>query len=118
MSFLLADLAVGRPLALGRAVLGCTFVIGVAMLCAPRARWLSVVGTASMAIYVMHTIFSAAIRIGARSIGFSHDGVTLIVGTIGGLVFPFVIWLIARHYGVLPQLGLGAQPRRRQEVQP
>ena len=64
-----------------------------------------------MAIYVLHTFFSAGLRMGLYAIGYSDNLVALTLGTAVGLLAPMVIWAVARHYAVLPWLGLGAQPR-------
>lgn len=93
-----------------RALLGIAAVIAVAMFCAPRARWLSALGMASMAIFVLHTFFSAGLRIALSAVGYSNDLVALMLGTVVGVVMPFLIWLIAQRYGMLPWLGLGMQP--------
>lgn len=112
LTFLVGDLWPGRGLAVGRALLGIVATIGVAMLCAPWSRWLALLGTASMAIYVLHTIFSAGTRIALRAIGFSDNSLALVVGTLIGIVGPLAVWAVARHYRLMPWLGLGAQPRR------
>ena len=100
-----------RVLIVLRAISGSAAVIALAMLVAPRMHWLSALGMASMAIYVLHTIFSAGLRIGLHALGYSNNLVALTLGTIVGLIVPFLIFLVARHHGVLPWLGLGAQPR-------
>ena len=64
-----------------------------------------------MAIYVLHTIFSAGLRMALHAMGYSDNLVALILGTAAGLLAPMVVWALARHYGILPWLGLGAQPR-------
>ena len=86
------------------------------MLCAPWSRWLTVLGTASMAIYVLHTIFSAGVRIGLAAVGFTDDLIILVLGTLIGILMPFAIWMAAREYRLLSVLGLGAQPRCRQDI--
>ena len=100
-----------RLVAVLRALLGAAAVIALAMLCAPYVRWLTMLGTASMAIYVLHTIFSAGLRMALHAIGYADNLVALTLGTAVGLLAPMVIWAVARHYGGLPSLGLGAQPR-------
>lgn len=105
-----------RALVVGRAVLGVSATLSIAMLCAPWSRWLTVLGTASMAIYVLHTIFSAGVRIGLAAVGFTDDLIILVLGTLIGILMPFAIWMAAREYRLLSVLGLGAQPRRRQDI--
>lgn len=100
-----------RMLVVVRAVLGIIATISVAMLCAPWSRWLALLGTASMAIYVLHTIFSAGLRMALHAIGYSNNLVALVLGTLIGVAGPLLVWAAARHYRLLPWLGLGAQPR-------
>jgi fucose 4-O-acetylase-like acetyltransferase len=104
-----------RMIVVGRAVFGIIATVGIAMLCAPWSRWLALLGTASMAIYVLHTIFSAGVRMALYAVGFSNNLVALVLGTIVGIAGPLGVWAVARHYRLLPWLGLGAQPRIRQE---
>ena len=105
-----------RALTVGRALMGSALVVAVSMVTGGKLRLLAMLGTASMAIYVMHTIVSAAIRIGSRAAGITENLSVLIVGTLAGLFIPFVVWLIARRLRVLPILGLGSQPRARAKV--
>jgi fucose 4-O-acetylase-like acetyltransferase len=114
-SFLVGDLWPGRGLAVARALLGIVATVGVAMLSTPWSRWLALLGTASMAIYVLHTIFSAGLRMMLRATGFSNDFVALVLGTLIGIAGPLAVWAVARHYRALPWLGLGAQPRNWQD---
>jgi fucose 4-O-acetylase-like acetyltransferase len=99
----------------GRAVFGIIATVGIAMLCAPWSRWLALLGTASMAIYVLHTIFSAGVRMALYAVGFSNNLVALVLGTLIGIAGPLGVWAVARRYRLLPWLGLGAQPRIGQE---
>ena len=105
-----------RVMALIRAACGTAAVVAMSMLAAPHARWLGIIGSASMAIYVLHTIFSAGTRIALRAVAFPDDRIALALGTLAGIVPPLIIWAIARRYRMLPWLGLGAQPRMRQEA--
>jgi fucose 4-O-acetylase-like acetyltransferase len=103
-----------RLVIVARALLGSAAVVALAMLLAPHTRWLTVLGTASMAIYVLHTIFSAGLRMALHAIGYSNNVVALVLGTMIGLGAPVLVWWFARHYGALPWFGLGAQPRAAQ----
>ena len=114
-SFLIGDIWSGRWLTVARALLGIVATVGVAMLCGRWSHWLARLGTASMAIYVLHTIFSAGTRIALRAVGFSDNLVALMLGTLIGIAGPLAVWALARHYRLLPWLGLGAQPRMGQE---
>jgi fucose 4-O-acetylase-like acetyltransferase len=100
-----------RMLVVARAVLGIIVTVSLAMLCAPWSRWLALLGTASMAIFVLHTIFSAGLRISLHAVGYSNNFVALVLGTLIGIAGPLAVWTVARRYRLLPWLGLGAQPR-------
>ncbi len=116
VSFLMGEtIGRGRMLDVSRALLGIVATVGVAMLIAPWSRGLALLGTASMAIYVLHTIFSAGLRMALLAIGYSNNLVALVLGTLIGLAGPLLVWAVARHYRLLPWLGLGAQPRIGQE---
>ncbi len=104
-----------RMLVVARAVLGIIATVSVAMLIAPWSRWMALLGTASMAIFVLHTIFSAGLRMALHAIGFSSNLVALVLGTLIGIAGPLAIWAAARRYRLLPWLGLGASPRIGQE---
>ena len=109
-----ADKAIsGRLLVLIRAFSGSAGVIALAMLSAPYARWLAVLGSASMSIYVLHTIFSAGLRMAWRMSGIDNNLLALVLGTLVGIIVPLTIWAIARRYHLLPWLGLGSQPKAR-----
>jgi fucose 4-O-acetylase-like acetyltransferase len=103
-----------RLIIVARAVFGSAAVIALAMLVAPYARWLTVLGMASMSIYVLHTIFSAGLRMALHATGFENNLVALMLGTLIGLGAPLMIWWVARRYEALPWFGLGAQLRVRQ----
>ncbi|KIN73853.1 acyltransferase family protein [Sulfitobacter guttiformis] len=72
----------------------------------PLLRVLVVLGQGSMAIYLMHTIFSAALRIAMREVGF--DGFVSVVAatTLVGLLLPLVVLAVARRLRVIKVLGL------------
>jgi fucose 4-O-acetylase-like acetyltransferase len=102
-----------RVLVLTRAFSGSAGVMALAMLMAPYARWLATLGAASMSIYVLHTIFSAGLRMAWRMTGIQNNLAALVLGTLVGLVIPLAIWFVARRYRLLPWLGLGSQPQAR-----
>jgi len=62
-------------------------------------KTLVLLGIASMAIYVMHTIFSAGIREILMSIGIYDHPTHLLVGIASGIIFPLVVWKLAHQYG-------------------
>ena len=96
-----------------RGALGVAAVIGAAVLLQGRAAWLALLGTASMAIYVLHTIFSAGLRIAMMALGLGPPIVSLVLCTIIGIAAPLVIWMVVRHYGALRWLALGTDIRRK-----
>jgi fucose 4-O-acetylase-like acetyltransferase len=102
-----------RVLVLTRAFSGSIGVMALAMLVAPHARWLAVLGAASMSVYVLHTIFSAGLRIAWRMTGIENNLMALVLGTLVGILVPLAIWFVARRYALLPWLGLGSQPQVR-----
>jgi fucose 4-O-acetylase-like acetyltransferase len=60
-------------------------------------RWLVVLGQASLAIYLSHTIFSAGLRIVMLAVGIDDMILHLVLGTAIGIAGPMVlIWLSAR----------------------
>lgn len=63
-------------------------------------------GTASMTIYLGHTIFSAALREVLLAGGWQGYGLHLIAGICVGLVAPLAMLAIARRFGVAQALGL------------
>ena len=67
---------------------------------------LKVLGAASMAIYLGHTIFSAAFREVLLVSGIDDTGVHLAIGVAVGLVGPVVLLAAARWFGLAQLLGL------------
>jgi fucose 4-O-acetylase-like acetyltransferase len=72
----------------------------------PAFRWVGGLGVASLAIYVSHTIFSAAARIVLVKAGVVDLWLHMGVGTLVGLVCPVALFLAARRAGVAGKLGL------------
>jgi fucose 4-O-acetylase-like acetyltransferase len=118
ISFLVEIDAPERLMGVLRAFAGSSALIAASMLLVPHARWLAILGTASMSIYVLHTIFSAGVRMALRAVAFPDDLIALVLGTFVGIVAPLIIWALARQYRLLPWLGLGAQPRILQDARP
>lgn len=71
----------------------------------PALLWVGGLGVASLAIYVSHTIFSAAARIVLLKVGIVDVWVHLGVGTLVGLVFPVALYLVTRRAGIAGWLG-------------
>lgn len=112
----LAGVAGGGAIALLRGVTGVAVTLAVSMLIGARVPWLALIGTASMAIYVMHTIFSAGLRIALLKFSMGSPIVSLIACTVVGIVAPLVIWAIAKRFGLLMWLGLGSDVSRKKKV--
>lgn len=62
-------------------------------------------GNASMAIYLTHTIFGAAIRIVMTKSGVDDVGSLLLAITLVGVFFPLVLDRLSRRFGFSPYLG-------------
>ena len=101
-----------------RAFLGIAATVGGSILVARRARWLAQLGMASMAIFVLHTVFSSGLRMAFKLAHLSDYLSLLLLSTILGLAAPYFIWIIARRFNLVAALGLGAAPRRVSEAHP
>lgn len=102
------------PVSLVIGTAGSFMTIGTATLVVESAvgPLLELLGRTSMAIYVMHTIFSAGMRIVPTLVGLSFDfGAMLAMTTLAGIAGPLAVWWIAERFGVAALLGIG--PRRR-----
>ena len=91
----------------GATLLLCTTVMALErpVLSQPKLRWIGWLGTASLAIYVSHTIFSAAARIVLLKTGVTDVWVQLGVGTFVGLACPAALYIAARRMGIAGKLG-------------
>jgi fucose 4-O-acetylase-like acetyltransferase len=56
-----------------------------------RQGWLAYLGQASMTIYLTHTIFAAAVRIGLLKVGVTNVEAHLVLGVVLGLCLPLVL---------------------------
>lgn len=70
------------------------------------ARGVAFLGTISLAIYVMHTMFSAAFRILLLKLGIDDSTTHLLVRVIAGILGPLAIYLFMRRIGILRAAGL------------
>lgn len=68
-------------------------------------RLLTVLGAASMAIYLAHTIFSASLREALMVLGVQTLWVHLLLGTLIGLIAPLAVLAMARRTGAKHLLG-------------
>lgn len=108
-----------RWVALAAALVGSLMVIALAMVAAGigRGGGLALLGEASLAIYVLHTIFSAGARIGLKCVGLPVAGLPMLaLTTLAGIVFPYLVWLWAERRGWSVLLGLGAARSRPRAV--
>lgn len=101
--------------ALLRGVCGVAATLALSMIVGSRAPWLALIGTASMAIYVMHTIFSAGLRIVMLKLGLGEPTLSLVACTVIGIIAPLIGWAIAKRLGLLTWLGLGTDVARKKE---
>jgi peptidoglycan/LPS O-acetylase OafA/YrhL len=69
-------------------------------------RAVAFLGTISLAIYVMHTMFSAAVRIGLIVFGIDNLAVHFVLGVVAGVLGPLLVYVVARRLGVLGAVGL------------
>lgn len=119
--FALMPLLNGVPAALAQYALagaGIVAALGLARLLDSRIALLSALGTASLAIFVLHVICGAAIRVGLERLGVSQPAIAIMLVTAGGLLIPFVIYRVAVSLDITPWLGLGYAPRARGPVPP
>lgn len=91
---------------------GSIMCVGLAMLFARTGRpsqILAALGRASLAIFVMHTLFSAGVRISLNLVGIAPDSaLSLASATAAGIVAPWVVLTIVKGQGWERRLGLGA----------
>lgn len=71
----------------------------------PAPRWLLAFGASSMAIYLCHTIFSAACREALFVLSTVNLPLQMILTTAFGLVGPLIVLWVARRFGVARILG-------------
>lgn len=95
---------------------GSLGLIATAMLLNTRlalTRSLILLGRASLAIYVAHTIFSAGSRIGLKLVGIAPEtGISFVTANIVGLLFPLILWRVATVRGWSQWIGFGKASRR------
>lgn len=70
------------------------------------ARGLAFLGVISLAIFVMHTMFSAALRILLLKLGVTDLALHLTLGTLVGVIGPLLAYLAARRMGLRRLAGL------------
>jgi fucose 4-O-acetylase-like acetyltransferase len=76
-----------------------TCCIAAALAAKRMARFIQVCGVVSLEIYVMHTLFSAAVRIGlTRVLRITNVPIHIGLGVLAGIAFPVAIAYLARKY--------------------
>ncbi|TNF61093.1 MAG: acyltransferase [Rhodobacteraceae bacterium] len=73
----------------------------------PSVRCLAYLGRISLAIFVTHTIFSAATRVLLMAAGIEDVALHLILGVAAGLLGPLALYLAAARFGLLRVAALG-----------
>jgi fucose 4-O-acetylase-like acetyltransferase len=120
LAFLLLTIPIGPPaqsavLIYALAFLGSAGTIAIAMLLEVSKLpigWLEYLGRLSMPIFLMHTVFSAAMRAGLNIAGFSDPGMTLGLVTLAGILLPLPVYHIAVALKINRLLGFGAHVDR------
>lgn len=107
LALLPLDYKTSGPLRLlAGALLSCCFVAVVAALGQGRlSALLATLGRGSMAIYLAHTIFSAALRAALVKAGVSHESVHMVLGTAVGVGGPLALYWATQRLGVSKYLG-------------
>ena len=90
---------------------GIIAALGLARLLSSRIALLPALGTASLAIFVMHVICAAAVRAGLEQAGLNQPVIAVILVTTGGLLIPLVAYRASIVAGLTPWLGFGYAPR-------
>ncbi len=71
-------------------------------------QWLNHLGRLSMPIFLMHTIFSAGMRVGLKVAGLNDPVVALALVTAAGLFLPLIAYRMAAALNITRLLGFGA----------
>lgn len=108
--------------ALGAACAASLAVLASAMLIAGSrlGRVLAVLGRASLAIFALHTLFSAGTRIGLEQIGIERTTLTSVALSLFAGFIPWLLWEWSRTTRYEHLFGFGAKPARavRREAPP
>jgi fucose 4-O-acetylase-like acetyltransferase len=82
-----------------------------ACLMLPRARGLlaivALIGQSSIAIYVLHVFFGAALRMFLYRVHVTNCDLHVVSETAVGVVFPTVLFVLANRFGLSPHIGFG-----------
>ncbi|WP_026606064.1 acyltransferase family protein [Methylocapsa acidiphila] len=72
-----------------------------------QPQFLSNIGKATIAIFVAHVIFAAAIRSLLLKLGVHGAFVHVVFGTTAGVIFPMVLFYAANYWRIAPWVGFG-----------
>jgi fucose 4-O-acetylase-like acetyltransferase len=103
------------PIIYALALLGSAGTIALAMILDAASLpmgWLEHLGRLSMPIFIMHTIFSAAMRAVLKIAGLSDSVMTLALVTIAGIVLSLLAYRIAAAMNLTQLLGFGPPVKR------
>lgn len=103
------------PVIYGLALLGSVGAIAAAMILETAKLpmgWLEYLGRLSMPIFLMHTIFSAAMRAGLKIVGLADPVLMLVLVTAAGILLPILACRIAVALNLTRLLGFGAPVAR------
>lgn len=70
------------------------------------------IGVASTAIYILHVLAAAGVRVLLKAVHVYNFSLQLVVGVLCGVVLPMIAYWVAVRFGVVGIVGLGVQPRR------
>jgi uncharacterized membrane protein YcfT len=105
------------PAVLPANLLGLLGTIWIAKTLGSRyGGWLMILGKGSMAIYIMHVIASAGMRVGFKILHLHGPAVYLILETLGGLLLPLFAQEVFRRMHLLVPLGLSPLPFTKQNA--
>lgn len=91
----------------------CAMVYGFSPMIPTQALTIAIyLGATSMAIYVMHVIPEAAMRIGLTGLGVYAVWLHVLVGTLAGILAPVLVYEALKRLGLLRLFALGRDRRR------
>jgi len=102
-----------RPLAVAAGLCGIAFTLVLARRIGGASPLLLRLGAASMAIFVLHTMISAAVRIAFKVAGIDAPILCLVVATLAGLALPLFAYEWASRRGLSQLLGFGRGDARK-----
>lgn len=79
----------------------------------PATRLLSLLGLASMAIYVLHVLVGSGSRVALHMVGIHSIWIYLVVAVVLGVAIPALIFSFSVRLGIARIMGLGSAAQRR-----